>query len=547
MAVGDEPLSRFANPSADRRVALGRAALAAVALLVGGAFAGLALEALRQSGGALDAFDAYLLRIARFTLWQALLSALLSVGPAILLARALARHPVFPGRAFILRLFAVPLALPAIVAALGVLALYGRAGFFAPSLSALTGERWPGIYGLSGILVAHVFFNLPLATRLFLNALESVPADQWRLAAQLGMGARASFRFLEWPAMRSALPGIAGLVFMLCVTSFTIVLLLGGGPRATTLEVAIYQALRFDFDPARALALTLVQVALAGGVVLALTRLGASLSGDASLPVAPRRFVWHRRREAVLNTVLITLALLFVAGPMAATVLAGLQADLTRLAGEGAVHAATITSLVFAGLSAVLCLALSLMLVAARRALEMRRGALPAGLLERATDSGAALVLIVPPLVIGAGWFILLRHVGDVLAFAPVMVVTVNAVMAMPFAIRAIRPTYDAASARHERLCLSLGISGWTRLRLVDWPALRRPAATALAFATALSLGDLGVIALFGSDQVQTLPYLLLQRMGSYRTADAAGIALFLGLLCLALMFAADRLGRETR
>jgi thiamine transport system permease protein len=61
----------------------------------------------------------------------------------------------------------------------------------------------------------------------------------------------------------------------------------------------------------------------------------------------------------------------------------------------------------------------------------------------------------------------------------------------------------------------------------------------------ALSLGDLGVIALFGSDAVQTLPYLLLARMGSYRTADAAGLALILGLLCLALMMLADRLGKD--
>ena len=61
----------------------------------------------------------------------------------------------------------------------------------------------------------------------------------------------------------------------------------------------------------------------------------------------------------------------------------------------------------------------------------------------------------------------------------------------------------------------------------------------------ALSLGDLGIIALFGSDAVQTLPYLLLARMGSYRTADAAGLALMLGLLCLALITLADRLGRN--
>src|SRR5690606_30771858 len=139
-------------------------------------------------------------------------------------------------------------------------------------------------------------------------------------------------------------------------------------------------------------------------------------------------------------------------GPMAATVAAGLVADLGRLAGESAVRAATVTSLVLASMAAALCLAMSIALVMMRRALELaRRGAVP-GLLERMSDTGAAMVLIVPPIVIGAGWFILLRHVGDVFAFAPVMVVTVNAVMAMPFAIRAIRPAYDAASARHEKL-----------------------------------------------------------------------------------------------
>jgi len=231
---------------------------------------------------------------------------------------------------------------------------------------------------------------------------------------------------------------------------------------------------------------------------------------------------------------------------MAATVAAGLAADLERLAGERAVHAATATSLVLAAFAAFLCLLLSTALVMARRALELRRRGPVAGFLERMTDMGAAMVLIVPPIAIGAGWFILLRHTGDVFAYAPAMVVAVNAVMAVPFAMRAIRPAYDAASARHEKLCAALGISGWSRLRLVDWPVLRKPAATGFAFAMALSLGDLGVIALFGSDRVKTLPYLLFERMASYRTADAAGLALFLGLLCLALMFFAGRWGKES-
>src|SRR5690606_7169495 len=127
------------------RIAGGIFALAAIASLILGAIIGLLVEAAGSWASAFAVFDAYLLRVARFTLWQALLSTLLSVVPAIFVARALARHPAFPGRTFILRLFALPLALPAIVVALGVLALYGRAGYFADLLTLAAGERWQGI------------------------------------------------------------------------------------------------------------------------------------------------------------------------------------------------------------------------------------------------------------------------------------------------------------------------------------------------------------------------------------------------------------------
>jgi thiamine transport system permease protein len=519
-------------------------ALVAIAILVGGAFVGLVVEAGRDFSGAVSAFDPYLLRVARFTLWQAALSTLVSVIPAIFVARALARRPDFFGRRLLLALFAVPLALPAIVAALGVLALFGRAGFLAEPLSALTGSRWQGIYGLSGILVAHAFFNLPLAARLFLQALDTVPNDRWRLASQLGFGPWAIFRFVEWPVLRASLAGVAGLVFMLCVTSFTIVLILGGGPRATTLEVAIYQALRFDFDPARAVALVAVQVALTLCAVLALRKAGGDLVADATVGVAARRPAQRGWAGRVADGVPIILALMFVAAPMAAIVISGLRADLMRLAGDPAVHAATMTSLQLSALAACGTLLLAVSLVRARQRMEAaRRG--PAALLERAMDTGAGFVLVVPPIVVGAGWFILLRQSGNVLALAAPMVVAVNAVMALPFALRVIRPAHDAAAARYDRLSASLGLSGFSRLRIVDWPLMRRPLGTAFAFAMALSLGDLGVIALFGSDAVQTLPYLLLARMGSYRTADAAGIALMLALLTLILMLAAEWFGRR--
>ncbi|MHB2267692.1 thiamine/thiamine pyrophosphate ABC transporter permease [Aliihoeflea sp. PC F10.4] len=539
MALRHEPLRGA--------VAAGTIALAALALIVGGAFVGLIIEGARDPSGALSAFDPYLLRVARFTLWQAILSTAVSVLPAILVARALSRRPDFSGRRLLLALFAVPLALPAIVAALGVLALLGRAGLLAETLTSLTGARWQGIYGLSGILVAHAFFNLPLATRLLLAALDTVPNDRWRLASQLGLGSWATFRIVEWPVLRAALPGVAGLVFMLCVTSFTIVLILGGGPRATTLEVAIYQALRFDFAPARAVALVAVQIALTLAIVVALKRIGADLAPDTAIGMTARRPRSRAWSGKIADAVPILAAIVFVAAPMATVIISGLRADLLRLAADPAVHAATLTSLRLAAFAACFTLVLSLCLVRARQRLEIRRAGRRPGLLERAMDTGAGFVLVIPPIVVGAGWFILLRNTGNVLLYAAPMVVAVNTVMALPFALRILRPAHDAAAARYDRLAASLGMSAFDRARLVDWPLLRRPLFTAFAFAMALSLGDLGVIALFGSDAVQTLPYLLLSRMGAYRTEDAAGIALFLALLTLILMLASECAGRRQR
>lgn len=518
--------------------------LLALAVLIGGAVLGLGVEAVRDVSGAVGAFDTYLLRITRFTLWQALLSTVLSVAPALVIARALNRHPAFPGRALLLQAFALPLALPAIVAAMGVLALLGRAGYLAPALSYVSGGAWPGIYGLSGILVAHVFFNLPLASRFFLQALDTVPPDQWRLASQLGMRPVSVFQLIEWPAMRSALPAVAGLIFMLCVTSFTIVLTLGGGPAATTLEVGIYQALRFDFDPARAVMLTFVQIVLTALIVAGLAVLGTDTAKDASLSVARRNYLTAGLAERWLNGAVIGVAAVFVVAPMVAIVVAGLDADLLRLVQATSVQRAALTSLALATVSALLAVALSWSLAAGRWRLAARRRKSRASLLERLMDNGVDLVRVVPPIVIGSGWFMLLRQSTDVLSLAPVMVATVNAVMAMPFVLRAIRPAYDSASERHDRLAAQLGISGWSRFRLIDWPAMRRSVFTALAFAMALSLGDLGVIALFGSDTVQTLPYLLYASLGSYRTNDAAGLALLLGIVCLSLFLLADRLGR---
>ncbi|HCN8467382.1 thiamine/thiamine pyrophosphate ABC transporter permease ThiP, partial [Escherichia coli] len=93
--------------------------------------------------------DSYLWHVVRFSFWQAFLSALLSVVPAIFLARALYRRR-FPGRLALLRLCAMTLILPVLVAVFGILSVYGRQGWLA-SLCQSLGLEWTfSPYGLQG-------------------------------------------------------------------------------------------------------------------------------------------------------------------------------------------------------------------------------------------------------------------------------------------------------------------------------------------------------------------------------------------------------------
>lgn len=519
-----------------RGIGLGILAFAFVSLFVG--LAVLALLGFDATPSHRSLFDAYTWKVLQFTLMQASLSTLLSVALAIPVALALARRPEFPGRLWILRLMALPMGLPVLVAALGLITIWGRQGLLNGLLLNFGLAEPVSIYGLGGILLAHVFFNLPLACRLMVATLDRLPGEYWLLATGLGMKPWAIWRFIEWPALARILPGIAGLIFMLCATSFTLVLVLGGGPAATTLEVAIYQSLRFDFDPPRAIALSVMQITLTA-IVLGLLSLLPSTAQ--TLPASGRRVqrfdgqTWSR---CLWDGTVIGCATLFILLPLFSILAAGLQADLPRLVMSPAFLEAASTSAAIALSSGIVSVMIAIAIISARIAIgDHKQSGKTARMFSTVLAATSSLVLLVPPVVLGTGWFFLLRPWGDVTRMAPYLVVAINALMALPFVMRVLEPAIGEHWRRTARLTASLGIGGIAKLLRIDRPVLLRPVLLALSFAMALSLGDLGAVALFGSNDFVTLPWLLYSRLSSYRTADADGLALILGIVCLALTF----------
>lgn len=518
---------------ARRAVAIGRIApgLAALALVLALTFGCLALVLQRAGGvGALTAAD---LAALRFTLLQAALSALLSTAFAVPIARALARRR-FWGRGLLITALGAPFILPVLVATLGLLAVFGRAGLV-NQIGGWFGLPVLPIYGLQGVLLAHLFLNLPLAVRMILNGWAAIPPERFRLAAALGLAPRDVTRLIERPMLRATLPGCFLAIFLVCLASFTVVLIMGGGPRATSLGLAIYQAFRLEFDLPHAASLAVLQTgvslvaALAGITLIKPTQFGAGRGLRAlAMPSNPSTFA--RLGDATL-LLLMTLGL---ALPLVMAVGAGLPALGHLPPGTGA---AALRSILIALGATFVALGLSLPIGLAVTALPPTRG--------RLIDAAAMLALTISPLVLGTGLFLALRPWTDPATLALPVTVLVNAAAAMPFCLRILLPEMTSLQADYGRLADSLGLRGLARLRLMTLPRLRRSLCFAAGLSAALSMGDLGVITLFSDPNHATLPMVLFRLMGQYRIDLAYGVAILLMALSLLMFFLFDRAGRK--
>lgn len=456
-----------------------------------------------------------------FTLYQASLSALLSVGLAVPVARALFRRR-FWGRNGLILIMGAPFILPVIVAVLGLIAVFGQNGILNSLLGAL-GVKTVSIYGIQGILLAHVFFNLPLATRMILTGWSGIPAERLRLGQSLGLGPLASFRMIEAPMLRRVVPSALAIIFVICLSSFAVALTLGGGPRATTLELAIYQAVRFDFDLGTAASLGIIQLVVAGSAAVALAVIGVRTDFgrglDRSLATVGDP-TWRR----VLDTGWIICAAGFLILPLGMVFWQGVL-GLAALGPE--VWTAAARSVMMALASTVLCLGLAL------------------GLMHKWGEVVGTLGIAVSPLVLGVGVFLIIRQVANPFDYALYVTLCVNALMALPFVVRILRPVAEDTGILYGPLAMSLEITGWAWVRWILLPRLARPLGFCAGLVAALAMGDLGVIALFGTAEHATLPLKLYQLMGAYRMDQAAAAACLLVCLSLGLFWVFDRIGRR--
>ena len=249
-----------------------------------------------------------------FTFWQALLSTGLTIALALPCAFVFARYQ-FKGKSILLSLSILPFVLPTVVVAVAFMSLLGKRGLVNDLLATLFSLEYTPLQlerTLAIVIIVHVFYNFAIALRIVAGYWSSLGLAPEEAARTLGANEWDIWRDIRLPLVRPALLSAAALVFTFTFTSFGVVLILGG-IRFATLEVQIYYQAVSLFNLPLAAALSLLQIVIMLGMMIAYTRLQGSVqlalrsscSHVKSITTGPERLL-------VGSIVTFTFVLLFV-------------------------------------------------------------------------------------------------------------------------------------------------------------------------------------------------------------------------------------------
>ena len=482
--------------------------------------------------------------ILLFTLKEALLSALFSVLFALPFAAFFSNYR-FPGRSLLITLAQLAFTIPTILVVLGFVIWYGNNGYLNSLLSKLSGEEVTIklLYSFKGIILAHVYLNLPIAFALLTASWVSLPRTQETASYMLGKGRLRTFVKITLPRLKGSAASAFLLIFLYCFSSFSIVMVLGGKPSFSTLEAEIYRRVHINADMQSAAALSLFTL-LVTSLLLAITSPGRK---ETKTERRERELVKAHGLSLAAAMLLSLVLLLFLLPPMLSIVYRSFFAkngsfSLSAWAGIfngsfGAMSAAPkaiISSLALALASAAIAtwMASSTALSGARRD-------------SRLLPFLTSLPMATGSVTLGLGFlFLSARLPWRSEALGYVSVLASHTLIALPMASRTLIP---AARKIPETLAVAsytLGASAGKTARRVEKPMLKNSRKKAFAFSFALSLGEVNATLMLSSGSLTTLPVLIYKLINNYNYQGAAALGTILLLEALAVFAAGERGGR---
>jgi len=496
-----------------------------------------------------------------FSLKQAALSTLFSVLLGLPGAYFIGRHH-FPGRKILRSISTVPFVLPSILAVLGFILVFGNSGLINYiRQSAFNGnkEPWKILYSLRAIILAHMFYNFPLTLRIVGDAWYSLPQSKYDAARSLGARPVKAFFTVDFPRLAPAILTSMVITFLYCFLSFAIILVLGGGPQFTTLEVEIYRLIKYQLDFSRGSGLAIVESITALGLLAVYASIDTVLrrrTADDENAVkirTPGRISGWKTLPALLYLIP---ALFLIIAPLISIVVYSFLNRATRASGLhlSLTHWRILSGSTRVGVSVPLKAVIRTFILGISVAGITTFTAALAGWYT-AHRKGSVVKLIetmlfipmgVSTVILGLGYLILTNSIPGGKALRLAALTAAHTIMALPFAYRIISGRLKLISPRIPQAARASGAGPISAFFSVELPLARGAIVTAAVFSMALSAGELNATIILAPSGFTTITLAIYRLIGSYDLFGACALGTVLIVISIISFLTLDKYGEQT-
>ncbi len=503
----------------------------------------------------------YTLRILLFTINQAFFSTLLSLIIALPGAYLLVNYQV-KGRKLILAICTIPFVLPAILVILGFVTFYGNNGFLNVLLMKIFNLDNPPLkilYSYKAIIIAHAFYNFPIILVLVTTYWENLDYKLELSSYVFGASKLQTFISITLPRLILSIISSSLLVFLFCFTSFSIILVLGGGPKYTTMEVEIYRRARISMDLNSAASYALISIIFCLIILIIYNIFQRKTTTQENI----YKSLYKKEKKPVTKIGLILsilysiFVILFVLSPIISIIIKSFLASNTRsdqsiltlkwykqlfgLSSTTGIMKSSFISIINS-LKIALTVAILSTPMALSLAIASKRDHFKSSIL---VELLAMLPLAVSSVIIGLGYYLIsarLKSSGGLL-----LVILAHLVIVLPFNIRAITPEIRKLPPSLKNSAMTLGASEFRAFIDIEVPLLKSSLISGAIFAFAISMGEVNATLILSSSSIVTIPVTMYRLIGSYNFGGACALGTILIIVCAIVFISSEYMKNDNK
>ncbi|MGD6858431.1 MAG: ABC transporter permease subunit [Enterobacteriaceae bacterium] len=462
-----------------------------------------------------------------FTIYQSLISTIISVTISIFIAKIL--HFSFKKKLKNILLIFCYLSslLPSSILVIGIIKVFGNNGLLNLFLLSLGIKYNFSIYNIYGIIITHIFLNIPISILFWIKVFENIPIEHLKISSQLNISGFYFFYYIELPNLLNKILIIFFKVFIFCISSFNIPLILGG-PTYTTISLEIFYSFKYLTNLNKALYLSMIHIFICLFILFI-----SNLSEDNyfisyesnNYVISNKKF----RYKYFIYYIVLFFIFLFLISPPFMVIVSGINSRMIYILKNKILWISIFNSVFNSFVSSLICIIISIILVWSYCNLKIKNKKISYLIVFIGKS------IIVFPNMVFTFYLINLKNKINYIN-NKIIIIFLQSLVTLPYLIQILKQPMLIIFNKYNKICNSLNIVGFKRLKLIDLKILRYYLKEAFIFSNISIINNINILLLFNEEISKSISLYLYNQIGSFYYKDSFAISLILLVICILII-----------